>query len=240
MLVTALNDLGLKCNELHFLNCQVEFRQAIQLPNPSCVRLSELTGIRLGFIAQEVICYADNILQPCLCVPLPSPKEPAQITEPEKEDMDLEDVFAQYDMAERPEAEEDMENLYQHDRLVWVRQHCKCAQTRRAVEMGYDCQEQYGLERLAHEFPGFHLIDHTTILYKAKYPSSIAMDTEARFNKMLSGYNAKYGTYIRAGLLESHRGINYNDEEIIVIYNYLWKFDVFAPLRLVCEMLEGK
>ena len=102
-----------------------------------------------------------------------------------------------------------------------------------AINMDYDCDNIYCLERANSEFPGFEVADHTTFYYKIKMPSRTGMNLEKHINVQFAAFKAKYGTYARVVELEKHNNICCNDQEAIVIYNYLNKFELIGLVSVV-------
>ena len=160
--VIAVNNIKAKCGNLPFKECSVVFRNGNTSSNEKLL-LSDL--IKPSFVNHKgsVICYCSGINKI---------KVEEEIIE-EKEDVELEDVFAQYGIVEKMDLEEDMEQLYQKEKISWINRFSKNQNLIEAVKADYACDEQYCQERLSQEYPGFFIVDESTIFYKSKYPSKI-------------------------------------------------------------------
>lgn len=233
---TAVNDTNQTFGGLKFKTCLVSFikNKPAGWPEDKPFKLSQLQNIRFGKHKDKVICFCENfteiiktckeINKTCSCEESIQEFEDAQPVELEKE-------FSSVTISEAEEIKNDREFLYQKDKRKWVNTFSKNARLVEAIKEGYDCDEQYCIERLKQELPCFYLVDSTTIFWRNGYPTEEALKLEKHIKTQVNGHTSKYGTYTRACLLEEHNHINCHDEEAIVIFNYLHKFDVISTIR---------
>lgn len=241
MTIIGINDIGVKCCGKHFRECRIVFRcKTYCCEAVSKVRLSNLINPRVAKCKSEVICYCDglaSLAKPSL--PKPTVNVEAELpSDIELEDIELEDMFRDCDYLEMEDEKERLELIYARDKQNWIRTFSKDSRLAEAIDLGYDCDEAYLSERVQQEYPGFSFVDYTTILYKSSFPSREAMNFEKQLKSQIGQYKVKYGTYVRIGVLEEHSKINRNYEEIIIIFNYLNKFDIFATLPVIKENLK--
>lgn len=243
MTMIGINDTGVKCCGKHFRECRIVFRSKTIDEITYKVRLSNLINPRVAKCKNEIICYCDGLIKQRPVKPIVVAK--VKIVEElpsdvELEDIELEDMFQDCDFLEKEDEKERLDLIYAKDKCSWIRTFSKDPRLIEAIDLGYDCDEAYLSERVQQEYPGFSLIDYTTILYKSKFPSREAMNFEKQLKIQIGQYKVKYGTYIRIGVLEEHSKIDRNYEEILIIYNYLNKFDIFATLPVVRENLKWR
>ena len=136
--------------------------------------------------------------------------------------------------------EEDIEQIYKKEKLDWIHRFSKDQRLIDAINSDYDCDEEYCLERMAQEYPGFFMVDETTTFYKSHYPSEQLLALEKRLSTQVSRVKSKYGTYTRVVRLECHNHIDYDFQEAIVIFRYLDKFDIVGTISIVEQYLNGK
>lgn len=232
--ISGINDIKAKCLNSVFKKCRVVFRKG----NPAFLNATELKLSTL--INISIIKHKDTIL--CYCDGIKECKKEVPIEEEEilNEDVELEDPFSNYTPLEKEDLKEDIEFLYQKEKKDWIHRFSKNETLIKAIDLEYECDEEYCNERLNIEYPGFTIIDETTFFYKKSCPSLIALNLEQRLNLQLSTVKSKYGTYVRIVKLDQNHHINFNDQEAIVLFNYLNKFDVIALVSVVEDNLNGK
>jgi hypothetical protein len=246
MIIIGINDIRLRCCGKYFQECRIIFRCNAPTETIGKVRLSNLVNIRVAKCKNETICYCDGLINPVKPKPpkvVAIKKVAAKKTEPadtdletiELEDVELENCFEGLDYIEKDEEQDRIEITYSKEKLAWIKTFSKNDRLLEAIALGYDCDEIYLSERLQQEYPGFFLVDHTTIFYKSKYPSKEGMSFEKNIVTRIGNHKFKYGTYARIAVLETHNRIPKNYEEIVVIFNYLNKFDIFATLPVLRE-----
>jgi hypothetical protein len=246
MVIIGVNDIHLRCCGKYFQECRIIFRCNAPTESIGKVRLSNLINIRVAKCKCETICYCDGLIRPVKSKVIPPKvvvvKEVKKI-EPEDtdlefielEDVELEDLYDGLDYVEIEDEKDRIEVTYQKEKLIWIKTFNKNERLAEAIDLEYDCDEVYLSERLSQEYPKFFLVDHTTIFYKASCPSKEAMSYERSIMAKIGNNKTKYGTYTRIALLETHNKIHRNYEEIVVIFNYLSKFDIFATLPVLRE-----
>ena len=229
----AINDLKLKCGNLSFKECSVVFRNKVTLPEvlPSKLLISILIKPSCINHKGTFICYCDGIII--------NDKEPEEEQDEYYEDPDVEDPFSDYNLVEKMDLMEDIEVIYQKEKVSWVHRFSKNDNLIQAINLEYGCDDCYCQERIENEYPGFFVVDHTTFFYKAKFPSKQALELERRFSLQVNTLKCKYGTYIRIVELEKHDNVPYGDQEAIVMFNYLHKFDVIGLVSVV-EKIYGR
>jgi len=233
--IVAVNNSKLKCGTLSFKECSVVLRGKATLPALDKLFVSDLKNP--SFIPHKtgVICYCDGLKEVAVAVSAAPEYDQFEY----KEDVELEDPFKEYNIVEKVDLEEDIDRLYQKEKKSWICRFSKNTQLIEAINLGYECDEQYCRERIQQEYPGFFIVDHTTCFYKSKYPSQTSLNLEKRMVLQVNGSRAKYGTYVRIVELESHNHVEFNDCEAMVIFNYLHNFDIIAPTPIV-ELLYGQ
>ena len=181
MTIIGINDIGVKCCGKYFRECRIVFRcKTYCCECVSKVRLSNLINPRVAKCKKEVICYCDglaNQVKPSL------PKATIEVevglpSDIELEDIELEDMFRDCDFLEREDEKERLELIYERDKCNWIRTFSKDPRLVEAIDLVYDCNEAYLSERVQQEYPGFSLVDYTTIFYKSSLPSREAMKFE--------------------------------------------------------------
>lgn len=140
----------------------------------------------------------------------------------------LEEVVHRSQIQEYDKSEED-DKVYQADKLWWVLKYSKDKRLKLAVQEHYACDNEYVLERIEQDFPGFVVCDYSTYILAAKYPSYEALLVEKYFKNKLSE-NKKYKMRTRIGYLDIDNPI-----EIIVIFNYLNNFEIYCPVSMLTE-----
>ena len=234
MRVVGINDTGAKCSGKAFSQCVIHFRGKVPENAIGKLRLSKLININLVNCKQQVICYCDGMIESP--VPAAIQKIVENIIEEPKQEIKLdpvklEDFLADIPLAERDEEQENIEKLYNRDKINWVNRHGQDQELIEAIRMGYPADMRYLKERIDKEIPGAYIVDHTTFLYQAQSPSMEAMKLEKEIAKRIASDKVKYGTYTRICLLESHQRESHNFAEILAIFNYLYKFDIFLFVR---------
>ena len=248
-MVFAKNDIGFVSGNTRFLKCKVSLRKNANWPC-SCkdVLLSKLINPSFTNCKGQIVCFCDGIieteipgdtlvigdinLEPIIQI---QPEFTVELEEEENEHepIELEAQFKDKNALFISDVKDQRESRYHTEKILWVKNHSNNIRLVRAVEHGYECDEAYCLERLLEELPGFVIVDHTTIFWKASYPSEIALTLEDDLKIQLNGSRNKYGTQIRICLLEKHDGVNYADAEAIVMINYLGKFDIIGLVDVV-------
>lgn len=232
-IISGINDIKAKCINNNFKKCKVVFRKGHYIPSGlNEINLSELLNISLVQYKDTILCYCDGLKQK---------KELSLLEELLLyEDVELENPFDKYSPADKEDLKEDIEFLYQKEKKDWIRRFSNNENLIKAIDAEYDCDQEYCLARLNVEYPGFMLVDETTFFYKVSCPSLQALNLEQRLKSMLNIVRDRYGTYARIVKLDQHNHINYHDQEAMVLFNYLNKFDVFALMPIVQECLYGK
>lgn len=240
--LVAVNDLKVKCGNLFFKECSVTLRHNAIFPDqlPSKLTISMLIKPSFTWHKNKVLCYCDGIIIIKNEIEVIKQEEVIEEEENYKEDPEVEDPFEGYNLVEKMDLAEEIEETYQKEKRSWIHRFSKNEDLVNAINLEYDCDEAYCLERLNAEFPGFFLVDHTTYFYKSKFPSRKALELHKRMDTQLNGAKAKYGTYPKVVELEKHKGIEYNDQEAIVIFNYLNKFDVIGLVSVMEQMVYGR
>jgi hypothetical protein len=242
--LVAVNDLKIKCGNSSFRECSVTLRRNAIFPDqlPSKLTISMLIKPSFLWHKNTVICYCDGIIVIQKEIPIIKQKEEQVIEEDDdyREDPDVEDPFSDYNLVEKMDLAEEIEETYQKEKHSWIHRFSKNENLVEAINLEYDCDEVYCKERIEQEYPGFMIVDHTTYFWKAKCPSLKAINIEKRLMMQVNGFKAKYGTYIRIVELEKHQGVEYNDQEAIVIFNYLNKFEVIGLVSVVEQTVYGR
>ena len=238
MRVVGINDTGAKCSGKAFSQCVIHFRGKVPENAIGKLRLSKLINVNLVNCKQQVICYCDGIIDTPIqvieqqiieVIPEILDVEPAQ--EIKLDPVKLEDFLADIPLAERDEEQENIEKIYNRDKINWINRHSQDQELIEAIRMGYPTDMRDLKERIDKEIPGAIIVDHTTFLYQAQSPSIEAMKLEREIAKRLASDKVKYGTYTRICLLEAHQRESHNFAEILAIFNYLYKFDIFLFVR---------
>lgn len=262
-IIFAINDLKVKCSNNSFRECRVVFRKngsAFSIATNIKIKVSHLLNPSFIKHKKDILCYCDGIDNKYL--DLYNKKQEinlisASIKEKdnkkynkqeennedefyeEKFDVELEDPFSNYTESEKFFLKEDIEEIYKKEKIDWIRRLSNNENLITAINEDYDCDDEYCKLRLSKEFPGFLIVDHTTFFYKCSYPSLQSLNLEKHLKLQVNGCKCKYGTYTRIVLLESHNNINYNDQEAVVIFNYLHKYDVICLVSVAKEKLYG-
>jgi hypothetical protein len=249
-MVFAKNDIGFVFGNTRFLKCKVSLRKnAIWPNNYKDVRLSELANTSFTHCKGQIVCFCDGIketkvpgdnliigdinLEPIISVQ----EEFSVIIEDEHEPVELDHEFDGKNVLTISDIKESRDNKYHAEKIVWVHHNSDNIRLVNGIDHGYDCDEQYCLERLTKELEGFFIVDHTTIFWKSSYPSEIALTLEDDLKLKLNGSRSKYGTQIKICLLEEHNHVKYDDVEAIVMVNYLGKFDVIGIIDKVAPRI---
>ena len=238
MRVVGINEIGAKCSGKTFSQCAIHFRGKVPENAIGKLRLSKLINVNFVSCKQQVICYCDGIIDP------PMQTDNQQIIEiineivaeePKQEirldPVKLEDFLADVPLAERDEEQENIEKIYNRDKVNWINRYSQNQELIEAIRMGYPADMCYLKERIDKEISGAYIMDHTTFLYQAQSPSLEAMKLEKEIAKRVASDKVKYGTYTRICLLEAHQRESHNFAEILAIFNYLYKFDIFLFVR---------
>jgi hypothetical protein len=233
----AFNNLKIKCNNIAFKECSIVFRKITPLKVPERILISNLVNPSYSIHKGKVICYCDTLIYVEV---KPKVKKEKVVLEEYQEDIELEDPFPQYNIIEKMDLEEDIELIYKKEKLDWIHRFSKNQHLIDAVNADYDCDEEYCLERMSQEYPGFFMVDETTTCYKSHYPSNELLALEKRLTVQVNKLRSKYGTYTRIARLECHNHVDYNFEEAIVIFFYLNKFDIIGLKSVVEQYLNGK
>lgn len=218
----AINDLKVLCNgKVKFKTCHVTFRSPLKNPpSDKTLKLSELVNAKLSIYKNDVICFADGIMEKII---------------KEYEPIEQEPVFKSLSPEEIVDKKEEIETSFEKDKISWVNRLCNDERIKIAVNEGYDCNDEYIRERLKKEWPGFFLVDEHTFYWKADCPTLTALKTEQRLKKQINGFKDKYGTYIRCCILEEYNGIKTN-EEAIIICNFNGKYEVIGFVNYLKEI----
>jgi hypothetical protein len=252
-MVFAKNDIGFVFGNTRFLKCKIFLRKNAIWPN-NCkdVCLSKLINPSYAKCKGQIVCFCDGIKETEISEdtlttgdvnlePIVQIQSEFNINldnnEHEHEPVELEKEFENKNALAISDIKEERDNRYNAEKITWIKHHSNNNRLIRAIEHGYECDNAYCEERLAQELQGFILVDHTTIFWKASYPSEIALTLEDDLKHRLNGARSKYGTQIRVCLLEEHNHIKYNDVEAIVMFNYLGKFDIIGIVDIVGPML---
>jgi hypothetical protein len=155
------------------------------------------------------------------------------------EDPEIEDEFPGLYQEEIVQLKDEREEVYEKEKITWINRFSSNENIIQAIKSGYLCDDEYCNERMQKEWPGFFVIDETTLFWKCGCPSLHSIKIEKRLSNQISGFKSKYGTYTRIFKLEQHAKINYNDCEAIVIFNYLGKFDIIAIINQLDNELYG-
>lgn len=239
-MVFAKNDIGFVFGNTRFLKCKVSLRKNANWPfNLKDISLSKLINPSFTKCKDQIVCFCDGIeTDPKIEVFFPETFDQEEIEIPgEHEPLKLDNEFENKNALTISDIKEERCNKYHAEKLVWVKHHSNNDRLVRAIEHGYECDDEYCLERLTQELEGFFIADHTTYCYKASYPSEIALTLEDDLKNRLHGSKSKYGTQIKICLLEKHNGINYNDIEAIIVINYLGKFDIIGIIDTVAPTI---
>lgn len=235
-IIFGINDIKYKFNGKIVKEFRIAFRKKLDIPNGvSSFKLSELINYKIVQHKDKFICYCDGfIVNTVKPQQVESKKTVAKTTvdnsEEEREEI-LEDIELEFDnlrTEQKHDLLEEREEYYQKEKKRWASVRSKNERLKGAIFDDYECDNEYCIDRMNSELPGFMLVDHTTLFYKQTYPSELALKIENRFKKRFMQDKDLYGTYTRIALLESHNGNKYDYVECIIIFNYLFKFEVIA------------
>ena len=236
---TAINDKGMRFLNVYFKTCIVSFVKNApkNWPINKPFKLSQLANVRLGKYKDKIICFCNGIIEIPKKILPPKLKAQDEFSDEvlEKEVLELEARFNDLNQVEIDDVKEDREFLYYKDKKNWVNTFSNNERLTIAIREGYDCDEQYCIERLGTEMPGFFIVDETTFFWKDPYPTLEALSIEKHIKTQVNGQKTKYGTYTKICLLEEHNKQKY-DTEAIIIFNYLNKFDVIALLSTLIAL----
>ena len=231
----GLNDLKIMCKDkTRFKSCEVTFRNDVkEFPENKTFNISDLLNYKLALHKGKVICFADGVIL----------KETLEILETalelnEHEPIEVEPYFPNLNSEEVHEKKESIEECYRKEKLSWINRLCKNEHLRTAINEGYDCDDEYITERLAQEWPGFHIVDESTTYWKNSCPKMESLKIEKRVANQINGYKEKYGTFARCCVLEGHNHENFNDSEAIVIHNYFGMYEVIGLVSEVSKIFN--
>lgn len=229
-IILGINDIKYKHNGKFVKDLRIAFRKKVDIPNGvSTFKLSQLINYKVVEYKNRFICYCDGFMQA---------DEPQKIIREDKSDQvnildELEDIELEYTdlkTEERHDLLEEREEFYQKEKKKWVLARSNDERLKGAILAEYECDEEYCRDRVSRELPGFSIVNQSTLFYKQTYPSELALKIENRLKKRFGQDKDLYGTYTRVALLETHNGNQYDYVECIVVFNYLFKFEVIAVI----------
>lgn len=251
MALFAINDTKLKCNNVIFTKCQVVFRRNLTFCKTN-LRVSELINPKFIKSKNSIVCYCDGVIEQEITIITVHVKEEPIVDQStiegtpeyyekmlhellgnslyERDSIDIEEDainVTNMNALEYYDYKESQEHTYEAEKLVWSKHHTDDIRFKMAVENEYRCDEEYCKLRATEDFPGFMVLDHTAFYWACPYPSLKALGFEKLFKININGSKKKYNTLTRVAILEEFQGKKY-DEEIVLIYNYLGKFDLCA------------
>ena len=237
----AINDINALCGTTKFKTCIISFRKKLDIyPLDKNLKLSQLINIRIAKHKDQVLCYCDGFTEEL------KSEEDSLIQQDDviisniiHEDPELEDEFPGLYQEEITQLKDEREEVYEKEKITWINRFSSNENIIQAIKSGYLCDDEYCNERMQKEWPGFFVIDETTLFWKCGCPSLHSIKIEKRLSHQLSGFKSKYGTYTRIVKLEQHTKINYDDCEAVVIFNYLGKFDIIAIINQLDNELYG-
>lgn len=227
-IILGINDIKYKHNGKLVKDLRVAFRKKVEIPNGiTTFKLSQLINYKIVQHKDRFICYCDGfILQET------KKQQPIKENIEECEEQEfLEDVELEFDSLNTEEKHDltlEREEYYQKEKKRWTLSRSTNERLKGAILAEYECDNEYCIDRIASELPGFMLVDYSTLFYKQTYPSELALKIESRFKKRFAQDKDLYGTYTRVVLLEWHNQEKYDYVEAIIIFNYLFKFEVIA------------
>lgn len=242
-IILGINDIKYKHNGKLVKDLRVAFRKKVEIPNGvTTFKLSQLINYKIVQHKDRFICYCDGFShvdeQPKAIIVKTTSElnsgnsqrrdmESSFIDELENVELELDDLRTE----EKHDLLEEREEYYQKEKKRWVSVRSANERLKGAILAEYECDNEYCVDRMASELPGFMLVDYTTLFYKQTYPSELALKIENRFKKRFDQDKDLYGTYTRIVLLEWHNQEKYDYVEAIVIFNYLFKFEVIAIIE---------
>jgi hypothetical protein len=238
-MVFAKNDINFIFRNTRFSKCKVSFRKNSNECLYKDLLLSELINPNYMISKGQVICFCDGVLkreeassikEVTLTLDLVEPEEVMIVSE-ELREIELEKEFQGMNIVKINDIKDDRENKYIADKTIWIKHNTDNKRLISAFEHGYNCDEEYCIDRMSKELLGFFIVDHTTFIYESPYPTDIALKLEDKIVEKLHGSRSKYGTRVRVCLLEKHNGKEYNNIESIIIFNYLGKFDIVGIIN---------
>ena len=233
--IIAINDNGALCCNARFKECRVSFKdKSINYNHEIHGRLktSQLIKPLYVKVKNEILCICHGFT--------PRQKKNSIVNQKrndeenyELSDIELEREFPGLNILKVQDEKEAIEEYYQKEKKKWVQSGMNSnSRLRNAVALNYDCDEEYCKERMMRERPEFFMVNHKTFFWQSKYPSEHAIEIEKKINRELIHDKERYKTYTRIILLESVDDIQYNNKECILIYNYLSKFEIIAPISV--------
>lgn len=238
--IIAINDNGALCNNARFKECKISFKDKntkYNVETDGKLKTSQLIKpIYVKIKKGDIICICNGFIPKKKKVTIATNTN-AFKEKDEYEDIELEAEFANLNLQDAYDEKQAIEDFYQKEKRHWAQSGMNNnSRLREAVSANYDCDEEYCQERMSCEYPGFFMVNHKTFFWKAKYPSEDALYAEKLINRNLLIDKERYNTYTRIVLLESRDGINCNDIESILIYNYLSKFEIIAPITTLPQI----